>query len=142
MSNEIVKIIRPKTEVRAIRMNQQQQGDVLFTRKLLINVLYWTEFSGDKFAEPVIKNKGNRVSLTLNILRDKKGKRLKQVLPMTFCQVLQKEKGKNDFEFNSEIRNLLEVVVNDGKRPDSTKKAIVTYEDTDIIENSDKTESL
>lgn len=139
MSSEKDIILRPKLQARVFKIGEEQNGKTSIARKLLVNVLYWTEFPSDKLEKVIIKNIENKVQLLLKINRVKGERALKQLIPVVFCEVLTDGIGDNKFEFNSEIRNLLEIIIKDksgNQRPDSTKKSVVTYDDTDVIDDS------
>lgn len=142
MSNEKNDILRPKPEVRIFKEIELDNGKVQTATKIMVHVLYWTEFPGETLAYHNLINTKRGVILQLKLVGTEKGRRYRQLVPITYCEVFEDGKNQKKFTFNSEknCNFSVEIDYKFDERPESTKKKIVIYEDTDIIDDTETPE--
>ncbi len=127
-----------KSKINA-RVFRYQSAKVESTKKVAVHVQFWTNNTGDSLDFISIKNKKHCVKLELKVKRNLKGSKLNDFfVPISFCQVFDSKNKdeKIDFEFESEGRDLFVISIDTGDKPTGGKRSVVTYEDTDLIDDT------
>jgi hypothetical protein len=140
MSNEKFDILRPRPEVRIFKEIEEDNGKVKTAKKILVHVLYWTEFPGEKLEFNALFNDKKKVTLQIKQVKTQRIRRFRQLVPITFIRSFEDGVDKKKFIFDSDKNCDFLVHIDEefqNTRPESTKKKVVTYEDTDIIDDTE-----
>lgn len=118
-----------------IRLKEYAKDGILHTEHLFVHVLYWVDSTGFILVKQNFLVKDNINILILSLERNIQENITFKPTPLTFSLELDEKNDKLDFNDASNHLFLVEIIDENG-RPTGTKRSVVTYEDTDIIDTS------